>query len=89
MSQIFYCFVNIDSQGQRFRYFIVPSKIVAQYVQKQHKLWLDEKETHSRKNKMRTFRIGLAGKKYPVPTPTVEEYENNWDFKCKAPGSHM
>ncbi|MBP7088784.1 MAG: hypothetical protein KBB01_05760 [Candidatus Omnitrophica bacterium] len=77
---LFYCFVNINKEGQSFRYFIVPSKVVAQYVKRQHKLWLDEKETHSRSNKMRTFRIGLKEEKYPIPTPTVEEYENNWDF---------
>jgi len=77
---LFYCFVNISQEGQSFRFFIVPSIVVAQYVQKQHKLWLDEKESHSRKNKMRTFRIGLRGEKFPILTPTVEEFENKWDL---------
>lgn len=77
---LFYCFVNINQEGQTFRFFVVPSKVVAEYVKKQHKLWLDEKETHSRENKMRTFRIGLKSEKYPVLTPTVEEYENKWDL---------
>ena len=78
---LFYCFVNIDKEGQNFRFFIVPSLVVAQYVQKQHKLWLDDKDSHSRENKMRTFRIGLKSEEYPIPTPLVEEYENNWDFR--------
>lgn len=80
-SNLFYCFVNINRQGQSFRYFIVPSKVVAQYVRMQHKLWLDEKDTHSRNNTMRTFRIGLKSEEYPILTPTAEEFENNWVFK--------
>jgi len=80
-AKLYYCFVNIDKKGQTFRFFIVPNKIVAQYVQKQHKLWLDDKPSRSRENKMRTFRIGLKAEKYPIPTPTAKEYENNWDFK--------
>lgn len=79
---LFYCFVNIGQEGQAFRFFVVPSKVVSEYVKRQHKLWLDEKDTHSRENKMRTFRIGLKCEKYPIPTPTVEEYENNWEFKA-------
>lgn len=78
---LFYCFVNIGQEGQAFRFFIVPCQIVAKYVERQHKLWLDDKPSHSRENKMRTFRIGLKSEKYPIPTPTVEEYENNWEFK--------
>lgn len=79
---LFYCFVNIARDGQAFRFFIVPSRIVAEYVGKQHKLWLDAKDSHSRENKMRTFRVCKKGEKCPIPTPTVEEYENNWDFKA-------
>ncbi len=76
---LFYCFVNIDKEGKSLRFFIVSSKIVAEYVKKQHQLWLDADKNHSRENKMRTFRIGLKNEKYPIPTPTVENHENNWD----------
>lgn len=77
---LFYCFVNIAQEGQALRFFIVPSKVVAHYAKEQHRLWLDAKESHSRNNKMRTFRIGLKSEKYPVATPTAEEYENNWQL---------
>jgi hypothetical protein len=75
---LFYCFVNIGEDTKGFRFFIVPSDVVADYVSKQHQLWLDEKETHSRENTMRTFRIGYANEKYPIPTPTADEYEDKW-----------
>ena len=78
---LYYCFVNISRDAQSFRFFIIPSTDVARYVQEQHKLWLDEKSSHSRTTKMRTFRMGLKSEKYSIPTPLVEEYENNWDFK--------
>lgn len=78
---LFYCFVNISKEGGAFRFFIVPCKIVAKYVKRQHQIWLDDKPTHSRDNEMRTFRIGFEGKKYSLSTPTMEKYEDNWSFK--------
>ena len=78
---LFYCFVNIDKNGQSFRFFIVPSPIVAKYVHEQHILFIDEKESHSRESKMRMFRMGFKNERYSIPTPLVEDYENNWDFK--------
>ena len=79
---LFYAFVNISEDTKRFRFFIMPSNIVADYVKKQHQLWLNADEAHSRKNRMRTFRIGSEGKKYPILTPTAERYEANWEFKA-------
>jgi len=81
---LFYCFVNINvlNREQSIRYFIVPSRIVASYVKRQHKLWLNEKTTNKRKNTpMRTFRIGIKGEKYAISTPLKENYENKWNFK--------
>ena len=80
-SSVFYCFVNISKDTKHFSFFIIPSEVVAGYVKAQHKLWLDADEKHARDNKMRTFRIGLKSEKYQIPTPTVEEYEDNWEFK--------
>ena len=77
---LFYCFVNIGEDTKLFRYFIVPSNIVADYVSRQHQLWLKDKDTHSRENAMRTFRIGLANEMYPIPTPTADEYEGKWSI---------
>ena len=79
--KLFYCFVNISADTKQFRFFIVPSHIVADYVKAQHQLWLDEKETRSRENTMRTFRIGADAESYPISTPTIEKYENNWGFR--------
>jgi len=78
---LFYCFVNISEDTKKFRFFIIPSVIVADYVKKQHQIWLDVDETHARDNRMRTFRIGTKSETYPLSTPCVEEYEDNWDFK--------
>lgn len=78
---LFYCFVNISADTKQFRFYILPSRVVADYVKSQHALWLNAKESHSRQNRMRMFRIGTVSEKYPIPTPTVEQYENNWDFK--------
>ena len=81
---LFYCFVNISEDTKNFRFFIVPSRTVADYVSKQHKMWLDEKATHSRENTMRTFRIGYPTEKYPILTPIADEYEDNWSLLEKA-----
>lgn len=77
---LFYCFVNIGKETNVFRFFIVPSEVVAKYVKDQHKLWLKNDETH-KDGDMRLFRIGVSGEKYKISTPVAEKYENNWEFK--------
>lgn len=77
---LFYCFVNISKDAKIVRFFIVPSRIVADYVRKQHEIWLKANKSHV-DTSMRTFRIGIEKEKYPILTPTQEKYENNWDFK--------
>ncbi len=79
-SNLFYCFVTIGKQGSAFRFFIVPSKIVAKYILMEHALWLKKTKT-GKDSDMRLFRIGIRGEKYAIPTATVKDYENNWDFK--------
>ncbi len=81
---LFYCFVNISKDTNNFKFYIVPSKVVAKYTKEEHALWLNEKEKEEKKVKdtdIRIFRIGIKGEKYKIKTPTAEEYENNWDFK--------
>jgi len=81
---LFYCFVNIERDTHNFKFYIVPSLVVARYVKDQHSLWLREKKKEGKRVKntsMRTFRMGVRGGKYTVTTPTVEKYENNWSFK--------
>jgi len=46
-------------------------------------LWLKCKEEEGKKVKdgdMPVFRIGSEKEKYPISTPTAEQYENNWKF---------
>lgn len=80
---LFYCFVNIGKQTNLFKFYIVPSKIVADYLRDQHLHWLKEKRKEGKKVKdsaIRIFRIGLKKERYAVNTPTAEKYENNWEF---------
>lgn len=80
---LFYCFVNIGKQTNLFKFYIVPSKVVAKYAKDEHQNWLKEKKKEGKKVKdseMRIFRIGLKEEKYAVSTPTIEQYEDNWDF---------
>lgn len=81
---LFYCFVNIGKQTNIFKFYIVPSKIVAKYVKEEHQHWLGEKKKEGKKVKdaeMRILRMGLKGEEYIVSTPTAEQYEDNWQFK--------
>ncbi len=69
---LFYCFVNLaEKDGASFRFFIVPSRVVAKYVKDQHQLWLEEDSTHKDTN-MRTFRLALDTDGYPLPTPSAD-----------------
>jgi hypothetical protein len=63
-----------------FRFFIVPSAEVADYVRRSHKQWADEKPSRKRDTPMRVFLFAEAGKKYPVATLAIEKYENNWQI---------
>jgi hypothetical protein len=76
---LFYCFLNIDEDTKHFRFFIVPSEVVADYVRDQHAFWLVDRDV--RDTALRQFRIGSKAEKYPIRTPTVENYEDNWDFR--------
>jgi hypothetical protein len=82
--KLFYCFVNIEKQTNLFRFFIVPSAIVASYVKEEHQWWQQHRKEHERKaiNTVRQFRIGLDddGNKYSIPTPLAKDYENKWAF---------
>ena len=79
----FYCFVGKD-ETNRFRFFIVVSTIVANYIRKQHQFWLDADLAHKEPD-LRRFRIGFSKEKYLIPTPAVDQFENNWEFKDFLP----
>ena len=46
---LFYCFVIIWVPTSSFKFYIVPSKVVARYVKAEHEHWLTEKR-RERKN---------------------------------------
>lgn len=78
--KLFYCFVNIAADTNIFKFYVIPSKVVAKYVKDSHTYWLKEKNTRN-DSAMRVLRIGIKGEKYPIATPLAERYENNWEFK--------
>jgi hypothetical protein len=83
-SNLFYVFVSIAKEAQFFRFFIVPSDVVAKYVQEQTKYWLATRIKEVRgDNKIRMFRIGIddVQQNYPIYTPLAKDYENRWDFQ--------
>lgn len=80
---LYYCFVNIESSTSTIRYFIIPSKIVADYVKNQHVFWLKNKQNLSNYEKsipMRQFRVGLEERGYKISTPLAKDYENSWNI---------
>lgn len=80
--KLFYVFVNIKSETNIFRFFIVPSRIVALYVAEQHVYWMKNKKNPATASDitMRRFRIGLDNSSYAINTPLAKDYENNWNF---------
>jgi len=82
---LFYCFVHIngsrtDLSKYAFRFFIVPSTVVAKYLREEHQLWLKDNPAH-RTSDRRLFRIGLPNDRpIAVPAPLASVYEDNWEF---------
>jgi hypothetical protein len=84
-SNLFYCFVHInrsrrDGKEHKFRFFIVPSRVVAKYVREEHQAWLRASRKH-RTSARRNFRIGCRNDRHiSVPAPRFEKYENKWNL---------
>ncbi len=66
-----------------FRFFVVPSVIVANYVKEEHEYWRNSRSSRVEKTSMRAFRIGLDEGGYPINTPLASEYEDNWELLLK------
>ena len=79
-SNLYYCFVNINKDNHKFRFFLLHSKIVSEYVRKEHQLWRKADKSH-KKTDMRQFRLGFKKEKYKIPTPSIEDFEDNWELK--------
>ncbi len=85
-TNLFYCFVNINKTTNNFKFYIVHSKIVANYLKSENRFWHQEKKNENKKvvhTDMRQFRLGFKNEKYKIPTPIGEYYENNWNFEIK------
>jgi hypothetical protein len=83
-ANLFYCFVNIIKETNVFKFYIVPAKVVSQYIRDENKLWHEEKKKEGKLVKtsdMRQFRLGIKGEKYKIKTPIGDDYEDNWEFK--------
>lgn len=81
---LFYVFVNIANETGDFRYFIVPSSIVSNYVREQHEYWLKSRENENNEpTPIRRFRLGLDDQGYAISTPLAKDYENNWVFNVE------
>ncbi|HVZ12260.1 MAG TPA: hypothetical protein VG965_04480 [Patescibacteria group bacterium] len=79
---LFYVFVNIANDTGLFRYFIVPSGVVARYVKEQHEYWLKTGEAQKTviDTSMRKFRVGIDNEGYSIQTPLARDYENMWSL---------
>ena len=75
---LFYCFVLLRELDQLPRFFIVPSKRVAEYLKWEHKQWVEVPRKKSPKEtSIRTFRVGLTNSDYEIGS----KYEDNWNFE--------
>jgi hypothetical protein len=72
-ADLFFCFVNVTSDNG-FRFFVVPSAVVADYLTRSHKHWADIKE----RKHASTMRFFIVGDASPIQAPPVEQYEDNW-----------
>ena len=83
MPDLYYCFVHINSPRTEpskysFRFFVVPSDLVAAYVRDEHALWLRDDPAHKTSDR-RLFRIGLENdREIAVPAPLGSRFEDNW-----------
>jgi hypothetical protein len=75
-----YCFVNIEQITHIFKFYIVPSIIVAKYVKEQHEYWLSTRKNDIEPTTMRRFRLGLDENGYNIETPIARYYENKWEL---------
>lgn len=77
--KLFYCFVSITDDIRQSRFFIVPSKAVAEYVRAEHRYYM-KKYSSAGENDMRTFRIGLPNQRYLFEAPPASAYEDKWQL---------
>jgi len=87
-ANLFYCFVDINKKTEQFKFYIIPAKVVADYVTKEDRYFFREKKKEGKsvkKTPIRNFRIGTIKEKssYKIKTPFAEDYKDNWNFEIK------
>ena len=78
-SDLFFCFVSIQNSSNVFKFYIIPSAVVAEYVKWSHAFWLKNNKKRV-DTPMRTFQLGSCAYEYQHNIPLAEDYENNWDL---------
>lgn len=82
---LFYCLIQVidDKVEDRyfFRFFLVPSKLVADFIKRTIKEWLENKKSRSKNNNVRQFVLGTKDINFSYETivPYFEDYEDNWE----------
>jgi hypothetical protein len=76
---LFFCFVSIEEVTDNFEFYIVPSKVVSDYVRWSHADWLAEDSKH-KDTQMRSFDLGTSEHTYTHPVPLAEDYKRRWDL---------
>lgn len=77
-SNLYYCFVTVHLKTNSFRFFVVPSSVVADYVRLSHSHWLEKGNVVD--NAIRNFKITTDENAQEVPTPLAAKYENAWHY---------
>lgn len=78
-ADLFFCFVSIEDITHNFEFYVVPSKVVSDYVKWSHANWLAE-DSKRNDTPMRSFDLGTKECKYDHPVPIAEDYRRNWDL---------
>lgn len=76
---LFFCFVSIGHNTNEFEFYVVPSKVVAEYVTWSHRHWLAG-DAKRKDTPIRSFDLGTEDHKSEFPVPHAEEYQRRWDF---------
>ena len=75
-SNLFYCFV--DFQPANPTVHVIPSKVVAKALQKDHKIWLETPGKNGKPHNPTDLRR-LRPKMFGQPENWMDEYLENWD----------
>lgn len=76
---LFFCFVSIEDKTDNFEFYIVPSKVVSEYVKWSHTHWL-EGDSSRKDTAIRSFDLGTKEYKYEHKVPLSENYRQRWDL---------